>query len=193
MRTLLFTLLAAGALAVPELASAGCLATVGLAPPPAGIEPGETWTARMTVLQHGQTPLPNHVGARPTITIRNEASSEKRTFTARPTGKAGVYVAEVVFPSAGAWRYEVFDDFTSWNGEPVPCARTHTFSAAEIGGPPSAGPPPRSEAPASAAAAGAEEGRGFPLWVALSCAFGLAALAAAGGFVLRHRRERVAN
>ena len=38
-------------------------------------------------------------GLMPTLTIRGP---ETRTFSAKPTGTPGVYVAEVVFPAAGS-------------------------------------------------------------------------------------------
>jgi hypothetical protein len=49
------------------------------------------------------------------------------TFKARPTGRLGVYRARIVFPSAGTWRYEVFDGFTAFGG-----ARTHKFAPVKI-------------------------------------------------------------
>jgi hypothetical protein len=197
MRRLLIVAIAAGALIQAGAASAGCWATVGLAPPPDGIGPGDTWTARMTVLQHGRTPLPDAKTARPSLTIRNDATGGQRTFAARPTKDPTVFTASVVFPSAGAWRYEVFDGFTTWQGEPAPCAQTHTFSAVAIGGAPAGGGEPPAPAPASAPApapadpiiASAESsGEGFPVWPVVASA--LAALAAfvLGAGIVRKRR-----
>jgi YtkA-like protein len=126
-------LLAALAFAAP--AGAGCWATAGLAPPLQGTRAGEVWTAEITVLQHGRNPLPDASDATPTVTIVNTATGARRTFTAKATDpSAGRYEARVVFPSAGAWRYEVFDGFTSWDGRPAPCAKTHTFASVQIGG-----------------------------------------------------------
>ena len=90
------------------------------------------------------------------LTVRNDATGERRTFAASPTGEAGVYLAEAVFPSPGTWRYEVFDDFTSWNGEPAPCARTHTFDPVTLGG-----------ASAGGGGGGSAAGGGVPLWPVL--------------------------
>jgi hypothetical protein len=162
------------ALAQAAAAVAGCWATVGLAPPPKGIEAGETWTAEITVLQHGRNPLPDAADARPRLTIRSDATGERRTFTGRPNGEPGVYEAQVVFPSAGAWRYEVFDGFTSWDGEPAPCAQTHTFAAVSIGGPGGGG-------------AGLAGGSGTPLWPWLGAAFAALAVLAGGALLLRRR------
>ncbi|MDQ3778635.1 MAG: FixH family protein [Actinomycetota bacterium] len=111
------------ALAAPAAAAAGGWATAGLAPPPDDVGPGDTWNARITILQHGQTPLS---GVTPTLTIRNGGTA--KTFAAAPTDEAGVYVANVVFPSAGTWSYEVHDGFTRYGG-----AKTHSFAPVTIG------------------------------------------------------------
>ena len=90
------------ALFVSATAQAGGWASVGLDPSlPAGVGPGDTWHTEMTVLQHGVTPLE---GLIPTITISADETGETRQFTATPTGKPGVYEADVVFPEAGTWR-----------------------------------------------------------------------------------------
>ena len=103
MRTLAIAIAAIAALAVPA-AHAGGWATVTLAPPPAGLEAEETWTANLTVLRHGVTPTD---GAAPSITIRGESGAQ--TFRAKPAGTVGKYVALVEFPTAGRWDYEVSD------------------------------------------------------------------------------------
>ena len=119
-------MIAAAALAQAGTASAGCMATAGLAQPPPGTAAGEGWTANVRILQHGITPL---AGASPTVTIRNAKTGEAKTFAAKSTGETGVYRAAVTFPSGGTWSYEVFDGF------PVrECARTHTFAAVSIAG-----------------------------------------------------------
>lgn len=196
-RLLLAMAIAAGALYQAGTASAGCLATVALGPPPAGIAPGETWTAEMTVLQHGRTPLPDASTARPTLTIVNDSTGERRTFTAHPTKDPTTFAAAVAFPSAGSWRYEVFDDFTSAGGKPEPCARTHTFPAVAVGGSAAGGgtPPAPEPAPAPAepvvAASAETSGEGFPVWpVVASCLAALAALALGAALVRRRRAAR---
>jgi len=198
LRRILIAAIAAGALFYQAgVASAGCMATVGLAPPPQGIAPGTTWSAEITVLQHGVQPLPNAKTAQPTLTIVNTENGTERTFAARHTNDPAVYVAEVVFPAAGNWRYEVFDDFTSEGGHPVPCAQTHTFAAVDVGGPVSGGSttPPSSGEPAPApaqpvpAAASGDDGS-FPVWPVVGAVLaGLAAIAASL-LVLRRRRGR---
>jgi hypothetical protein len=111
----------AAALAVPTAATAGGWATVGFDPPPEGLQPGEPWEVDLTVLQHGRTPL---VGVQPRVIVAEEAGDGQRAFSARPTGKPGVYRATVVFESAGTWRISVDDDF----------AAVHRFRAVQIGG-----------------------------------------------------------
>jgi hypothetical protein len=113
------------ALAVPAGAAAGGWATVGVGPPDDGIGPGDTWNAKVTVLQHGnpETPL---MGVTPTLTIKN--GSTTKTFKGTKTDAAGVSTVEVVFPRAGKWSYEVYDGFSMYGG-----AKTHTFAPVTIG------------------------------------------------------------
>ena len=121
------------ALAFAAPASAGCWATVGLAPPPSGTAAGDIWVAKLTVLQHGRNPLPDAKDARPRVSIVNRATKVRKTFVARPTNPArGRYEARVVFPTAGTWTYSVFDGFTTHNGRKINCARTHTFAPVKI-------------------------------------------------------------
>ena len=127
MRRILIAAIAAGALYQAGVASAGCMATVGLAPPPQGIAPGTTWSAEITVLQHGVQPLPNAKTAQPTLTIVNTETGAEQTFVAQRTKDPAVYTAQVVFPAAGRWRYEVFDGFTEYGG-----ARTHKFAPVKV-------------------------------------------------------------
>lgn len=111
------------ALVLPASALGGGWATAGVSPPPDDMGPGQTWDARVTILQHGQTPLD---GVSPTLTIRNGAKS--KTFKASPSGEPGVYIAHVVFPSAGQWAYTVYDGFSEYGG-----AQTHSFAPVSIG------------------------------------------------------------
>ena len=101
------------ALAAPSSALAGGWATAGLSPPDGGVGAGDTWNAQVNILQHGETPLS---GVSPTVTIRNASTGEAKTFDAKPTDEAGIYVAKVVFPSEGKWSYEVYDGFSQYGG-----------------------------------------------------------------------------
>ena len=162
-RLVLCSLLAAAALPASG-ASAGGWATAGVGPPPdGGISAGDTWNAQVTILQHGQTPLS---GVKPTVTIRNDAG-KALTFPAKPTGKPGIYVAKVRFPSGGDWRYEVYDGFTQYGG-----AKTHTFGSIALGG-------------------GGGGDSSFPLVPSLGGA-ALVLLAAAGLALLIRRQRRTA-
>jgi hypothetical protein len=172
-------------------ASAGCWATVGLAPPPEGTSAGDVWMARITVLQHGLNPLPDARDASPKVTIVNRANGERQTFVAKASDPAaGRYLARVVFPSAGSWSYKVFDDFTTANGAPAPCAQTHSFASVQIGGPGAnvgggSGDAAAANVPASASNAAATDGSAFPLWALVG---GLGAIllgAIVGRFFLR--------
>ena len=97
MKKLLLVLsLAVVAVAAP-VASAGGWATVGLSSlPPSGLEPNQAWPVDITVLQHGQTPL---AGVTPIVRIRNDGGELVKSFTAKPTGKTGVYHAVVDSPA----------------------------------------------------------------------------------------------
>lgn len=160
MRRLVIAL--AAVLAVPASAQAGGWATVALAPPPAGLEADETWTAQLKVMRHGVTP---EVGAAPFITIRGPSGS--KTFKATPTATAGTYVARVVFPSAGSWDYEVNDGLAATGyGD----SQTHTYSPVEI-----------------VPGTGGGAGDGIPVW---PFALGAMLLAATGAVVLIRQRSR---
>jgi hypothetical protein len=124
MRTLLLGLVAAAALALAGTAAAGGWATAGVSPPPDDPTAGSTWDAKVTILQHGQTPLS---GISPTLSLVDK-TGKKVTFPATPTDEPGVYVAKVKFPSAGSWRYEVYDGFGQYGG-----AQRHTFGAISVG------------------------------------------------------------
>jgi hypothetical protein len=131
---LLFPLALAIALLAPATAVAGGWATAGLSSTPEGVAPGEPWKVDITLLQHGRTPLE---GMTPRVQISSRDAT--REFAAKPTGKPGVYRAEVVFPSAGRWDYRVLDSFN--DGMP------HTFPAVRIGDGAAATPAARPPAP----------------------------------------------
>ena len=158
MRRIAIAVALASTLVLSAVAEAGGWATVVLAPPPAGLQAEETWTAQLTVLRHGQTPTD---GAAPSITIRGPNGSQ--TFAAKPDGATGAYVAKVVFPSAGSWRYEVSDGLTATG---YGHSQTHTYAAVDI-------------------APGTGGGVGVPAWP-----FALAALALVAGAAVVLTRQR---
>jgi hypothetical protein len=158
LSALAFALVAAGS------AAAGGWASVKLAPPPEGLEPGESWRAEITVLRHGITPTD---GARPTLFIRNEANAKKLTFEAKPTGATGVYAANVVFPVAGVWRYSVDNGLAATGyGE----SAMTTYAPVTIG-------------------SGSGVGGSFPALPVVALAAALAAAALGAFAVLRVRRR----
>jgi hypothetical protein len=114
----LLTAVLAGALALPAVAHAGGWATVSLSSTPDGLPPDKPWVVDLEILQHGVTPLE---GVEPTVILTKGATT--RTFTAEPTGKPGVYLAQVTFPSGGEWNYKVNDGFS----------QTHGFAPVQIG------------------------------------------------------------
>jgi YtkA-like len=129
MRYLLALSVLAVALAAPAAAPAGGWATVELAAIPAGIDAGDTWTARFTVLRHGVTPTD---GAEPSVTVVHPLSSETSTFPADPAGEPGVYEAAVVFPEAGTWTFEIDNGLAATGyGE----SQTTTFDPVAVGAP----------------------------------------------------------
>jgi hypothetical protein len=126
---------AAVALVCASTALAGGWATVKLSSSPQGVSAKQAWVVDITVLQHGLASQPLCC-VRPTVTIRRVAPARSLaavakikplTFQTRPTARTGVYRARVVFPTAGTWRYEVFDGFTEYGG-----ARTHRFKPVKI-------------------------------------------------------------
>jgi hypothetical protein len=124
------------ALVCAGAALAGGWATVKLSSTPKNVSAGEPWIVDITVLQHGLATQPL-AGLKPTLTIRRVTAArttsstlkepQARTFKARPTSRIGVYRARVVFPSAGTWRYAVYDGFIQYGG-----ARTHRFKPVTI-------------------------------------------------------------
>jgi hypothetical protein len=170
----------AAALMVPGAAGAGGFATVGLSSLPDGTVPGKPWHVTLTILQHGITPL---AAVKPTIRIRSADGRTTRTFAARPAGKAGLYTADVVFPTAGRWRYAINDGFS----------QTHPFAPVAIGSS-RAVPVPGSQSGAGPSGARGptardDGGGGGNVAAALGAALAAGLLAAgAAALVLRRRR-----
>lgn len=98
--SLALTLLASASPAV-----AGGWASVRLEEaPPAVIRAGVTWTARIVVKQHDQTPI----AVDPvTVTAANVATGDRVSATAQALPEVGRYEFSLTFPSAGDWKWSV--------------------------------------------------------------------------------------
>lgn len=107
MRQLVVLGALAAALALAPAASSGGWATVGFAPLPDGTSAGSTWSPTITVKQHGVTPLQ---GLQPVVDVYDDSGAATK-FIARETSEAGVYEADVVFPSEGSWRVTIHSGF----------------------------------------------------------------------------------
>lgn len=158
----------------PAVAWGGGYATAGVSPPPPETAAGVPWNAELTILQHGRTPL---AGVKPSVIIRPAGGGPARTFAAKPTAKPGVYVARVVFPKAGRWKYTIDDGFSA----------RHDFAAVTIGGSGASAPAPAAargpEAPLEAADDGSVD-------VRLAAGLALAVGTLTGVVVLALRRRR---
>jgi len=108
MRLLVVLCTIAAALAVVPLSSAGGWATVGFEPLPDGTSAGGTWNPTIFVKQHGITPL---AGLQPVVAISDDRTGASSEFVATETSEAGVYEADVVFPSQGDWRITIHSGF----------------------------------------------------------------------------------
>jgi YtkA-like len=104
----LAALMATIALAAAGTAAAGGWATVGFTPLPDDTAAGGTWKPKITILQHGVTPLE---GLRPTVTIDDVDTGASQQFTAAATSEPGIYEADVVFPTDGRWRVTIDSTF----------------------------------------------------------------------------------
>jgi YtkA-like len=166
-RMIVLAAVLAAALVPAAPAVAGCIATVALDSTPAGIGAGQTWTADITVLQHGRTPMPD---ATPSVIITGSGGTT-RTFAAARTDTVGLYRANVTFPTAGTWNYAVNDGFPI-----AECAQTHTFAPVEIG----------AGAGGAASGGGDGSGPGGLTWFLLAGAG--VALVGGAGMVLARRR-----
>jgi len=91
------------ALAFAAPAMAGGWASVTLDQVPSDLRAGDTHRVGYTILQHGITPFRDSS----TFIRARSNTGETATFRARPDGADGHYLAEVRFPSAGSWTWEV--------------------------------------------------------------------------------------
>lgn len=108
MRSLIAILALVLAVVGAGSASAGGWAAVGFEPLPDGTAAGASWKPKIFVKQHGIRPLE---GLHPVVTINETASGQSKSFAARPMSEAGVYEADVVFPTSGDWSVAIDSGF----------------------------------------------------------------------------------
>ena len=103
MLSLACILAVTGATASAALAGSWAVTTLD-ALPEDGFQAAATYRVGYTIRQHGQTPF---VGAKSSIKITSATTREEQVFAGSPDGSPGHYVAEVTFPAAGEWSWEV--------------------------------------------------------------------------------------
>ena len=83
---------------------AGGWAVTTLDPLPTELRAGQTYAIGYVIRQHGQTPF---TSAQTAIQIRSSDSEAPLRFRATADGAPGHYVAQVTFPAAGEWQWDV--------------------------------------------------------------------------------------
>lgn len=101
-----FWLAAFFGLLVAPAALAGGWTVVTLEQLPLNVQAGAPTQVRFLVRQHGQHPLELNPGEM-VIHARQADSGQTLQVEAQATSEPGYYVAELVFPSAGVWTWEV--------------------------------------------------------------------------------------
>jgi plastocyanin len=93
------------ALATP--ASAGGMATVHLDAPPQNVVAGVPLQIGFMVMQHDVTPVNLE---KVYISARHRESGETYQQDARQEGEVGHYLAELTFPAAGSWKWQIIPE-----------------------------------------------------------------------------------
>jgi hypothetical protein len=157
------------ALASPALAGGWAVATLDAAP--AVFRAGQSHTIGFTIRQHGLTPVrAEQLGGEVAIRVRPAEGGPAIVFPARPEGLLGHYAADVRFPRAGGWSWEIVQG---------------PFGPQSLGAltvEPAAAPTAAAAAPARAVAVAPAPGRPTPsidLVLPIAALFGLAAAALA--------------
>lgn len=98
-------------LALVPTVLAGGWAVVTLDEAPGEIHAGQPWTVSFMVMQHGKTPvhrLDANSPVQPLLVAENPATGRRLEIEATPGEEVGHFVAEVTFPSEGAWTWTIF-------------------------------------------------------------------------------------
>ena len=90
------------ALAAPALGGGWAVTTLDNVPD--RFDPGQTYAIGYTIRQHGVTPVSVD---RTEIRITHGESGKRLAFAGTPQGAVGHYVAQVTFPAAGSWSWDV--------------------------------------------------------------------------------------
>jgi len=98
------TLAIAFALLLLVPAAAAAKTGISLNPPPDGLRVGEPWDVSLTYIHNDAVVTKSH--AHPSVEIISQDGSARRSFPAR-RGPQGTWVAQVFFPHAGTWNFEV--------------------------------------------------------------------------------------
>ena len=85
---------------------AGGWAVVTLDSLPQGLKAGEPFSIGFTVRQHGRTPI-SDLDPAPSVEARHAATGDLVRATAASGGGPGHYSAQIVLPSAGAWKWGI--------------------------------------------------------------------------------------
>jgi hypothetical protein len=99
-----FAILCALGLLSAAPALAGGWSVVKLDAVPTEVVAGKPISIGFTVLQHGVSPLS---GLSPIVEATHVSSGQKEEFAASAQGESGHYVAEVSFPTSGAWNWSI--------------------------------------------------------------------------------------
>jgi plastocyanin len=105
--TVIALLVALSLIAVSAPTLAGGYAVVRLDEPPGDVVAGQPWRFGFMVRQHDVTPTNDVV---PIVTATHRETGEEITATGRQEGAVGHFVAELTFPRAGEWKWEILPD-----------------------------------------------------------------------------------
>ena len=106
-RTAIALFLALSLITISAPVLAGGYAVVRLDEPPGDVVAGQPWRFGFMVRQHDITPTNDVV---PIITATHRETGEEITATGRQEGAVGHFIAELTFPSAGEWKWEILPD-----------------------------------------------------------------------------------
>jgi plastocyanin len=106
-RKLLSSIVAFALLILSTPVLAGGYAVVRLDEPPGDVAAGTPWRFGFMVLQHDITP---NSDVTPVVTAWNRETGEEITATGVQQGPVGHFVAEITFPSAGEWKWQIMPE-----------------------------------------------------------------------------------